>query len=61
MISHVNLKQPPQTHRNRGQICGFQRQGGGRRNPRKVVKRVQTSIYKINKYLGGNVQHDIYS
>lgn len=66
MISPVNLKQtnkklPTKLTEIEVRFCGFQRQGWGKRNPRKVVKTLQTFIYKINKYLEGNVQHDIYS
>ena len=54
-------KNKKQIHRNRDQICGCQKQGGGVGELDEGGQKVQTSGYKINKYWGYNVQYDDYS
>ena len=59
-----NLKQKQKTPTKlieTDQICDFQRQGWGEGESEEGGQKLQTSIYKINKYLGCNVQHDDYS
>ena len=55
---NLSMKQK-QTHRHRKKTCGCQ--GWGRVGEEELEEggpKVQTSSYKINKYEGGNVQHD---
>ena len=54
-----NLKN--QTHRNRGQICGCQKQEVGVGQLDEGVQKVLASSYKINKFWGSNGQHDDYN
>ena len=54
-----NLKKKNQTHRNREQIGGCQRQGVAEMG--EASQKVQIPSYKINKFWGCNAQHGDYS
>ena len=52
VLQVIYISKTNKTQRKRDQICGYQRWGMGKGELDESRQKVQTSSYKINKYLG---------